>query len=136
MTINIAEIIGEGELNSRIDYVKLSRKGLTMKALRRILEFTSLTIKEISLILPVSERQMARYGNDHVLRKDISSHLIQLLELFERGYDVFGVAKFKIWIRSNNRTLNNSKPIELLDTPIGIEMVRDILGRIEYGVYS
>ena len=136
MAVTIAKVIGEGDLSSRIDYVHLSRKGLSMKAFNRILDFTSLTNKEISQILPVSERQMSRYDDDHVLRKDISSHLIQLVELFEKGFEVFGSVKFKIWIRSKSRVLGQSKPIELLDTPIGMEMVRDILGRIEYGVYT
>jgi putative toxin-antitoxin system antitoxin component (TIGR02293 family) len=137
MTKNIGKILGKGKINSRIDYIHLSREGITMNTFKRILEYTSLTVKEISQILPVSERQLSRYNKNHVLRKDISSHLIQLVELFERGFEVFGEEnKFKIWIRSEIRALGNVKPIEILDTPIGIEMVKDILGRIEYGVYS
>jgi len=107
-----------------------------MPIFQKIIEYTCLTAKEISQILPVSERQLSRYQEDHILRKDISSHLIQLVELFEKGYDVFGKKKFQNWIRAEIRVLGNDKPINLLDTSIGIKMVEDIIGRIEHGVYS
>jgi len=136
MTKNIKEIFRKGKLNSRMDYVFLSREGIPMNTLDRILKFTSLSIKELSDILPISERQLSRYDKKHVLRKDISSHLIQLVELFERGYEILGKEKFKIWVRTENRALGKIRPLDILDTSIGIEMVQDILGRIEHGVYS
>jgi putative toxin-antitoxin system antitoxin component (TIGR02293 family) len=136
MTKMIKAIFGKRNLDSRIDFINLSRKGISMGEFKKIQEYTSLTTKEISEILPVSERQLVRYKDDHVLRKDISSHLIQLVELFERGFEVFGNDKFKKWIRSEVRALGSNRPVELLDTPIGIQMVTDILGRIEHGVYS
>jgi putative toxin-antitoxin system antitoxin component (TIGR02293 family) len=136
MTKQIRTIFGERKLNSRIDFVLLCREGIPMSVFKKIQRYTSLTSKEISEILPVSERQLLRYKDDHILRKDISSTLIQLLELFERGYDIFGEDKFKIWIRSKIASLGNVRPIDILDTPIGIQMVEDTMGRIEHGVYS
>lgn len=136
MTNSIKQIFGKRKLNSRKDYIILSREGIPMLVFRKILEYTSLTTKEISEILPVSERQLSRYDGNHILRKDISSHLIQLIELFEKGYDVFGKDKFQIWIRASIKALGNERPIDLLDTSIGIKMVEDIIGRIEHGVYS
>lgn len=119
-----------------MDYVAISRAGISMQVFHRILKFSQISTKEIATMLPVSERQLSRYSPDHILRKDISSHLIQIVELFQRGYEVFGVEKFQLWIRSENRALGNIPPIDILDTPIGIKMVEDIIGRIEHGVYS
>ena len=107
-----------------------------MSIFKKVLDFTSLTIKEIATLLPVSERQLARYKDQHLLRKDISSHLILLVELCARGFEVLGEEQFKKWLRLDNRALGGLQPIEILDTPIGINMVGDILGRIEHGVYS
>lgn len=135
--IRITEsIFGKKNIKSRNDFIRMSREGIPMSTLSKIQEITTLSIKEISQILPVSERQLTRYKSDHILRKDISSHLIQLVELFERGFEVFGKDKFPLWIRSEIRALGNQRPIDILDTPIGIQMVLDILGRIEHGVYS
>jgi uncharacterized protein (DUF2384 family) len=39
-------------------------------------------------------------------------------------------------MNKENRALNNMKPVQLLETMTGINMVNDILGRIEEGVYS
>lgn len=136
MTKKIKQIFGKRELNSRIDYIILSREGISMSIFQKIMDYTCLTTREMSEILPVSERQLSRYEQGHVLRKDISSHLIQLVELFEKGYDLFGKDKFQKWIRSDIRVFGNDKPINLLDTSIGIKMVEDIIGRIEHGVYS
>jgi len=61
--------------------------------------------------------------------------LNQLIELLEKGYEVFGQEKFQIWMRTQNKVLK-SKPIDMLNTSEGIQQVEDILGRIEHGVYS
>jgi putative toxin-antitoxin system antitoxin component (TIGR02293 family) len=40
------------------------------------------------------------------------------------------------WLRAPNRALSGSRPIELLDTDAGAKKVRNVLGRIAYGIYS
>jgi putative toxin-antitoxin system antitoxin component (TIGR02293 family) len=40
------------------------------------------------------------------------------------------------WLNSPNFALGDKVPYDLLNTDDGIEQVRDLLGRIEYGVYS
>ncbi len=44
--------------------------------------------------------------------------------------------KVKHWMNKENRALNGKKPVQLLDTLTGINMVNDVLGRVEEGVYS
>jgi len=136
MTKHIKQIFGKRKLDSRRDYILLSREGITMPIFKKIIDFTGLSTKEISEILPISERQLSRYKKDHVLRKDISSHLIQLVELYEKGYELFGEEKFQLWIRAKILVLGNEQPINYLDTSIGIKLIEDIIGRIEHGVYS
>ena len=134
--MSIQALLKQQPLNQRLDLVKLARKGILRKYLKDIQDFTSFSDKEIVEILPISQRQLIRYKADHILNKEITTHLIQIIELFQKGYAIFGTTKFKIWIRTENKTLSNHKPIDLMDTSLGIEMIEDILGRIEYGVYS
>ena len=136
MTKMIQSIFGDRKLDSRLDFISLTREGLSMGTLKKIQAYTSLSIKELAVLLPISERQLVRYKDDHILRKDISSHLIQLAELFEHGYEVFEEEHFRKWMRSKIRVLDNNRPIDLLDTAIGIQIVNDIIGRIDHGVYS
>ena len=119
------------------DYIELTRKGLTVNQLKQILKFTNLTMKQISKMLSVSERQLSRYGKDKIFKSDISAHLIQIAELYTFGYEVFeNEVTFQNWMDSEVRPLDYQKPIELLDTPFGINDVKNIIGRLAYGVYS
>jgi putative toxin-antitoxin system antitoxin component (TIGR02293 family) len=50
---------------------------------------------------------------------------------------VFGErAKASRWLHNPNRALGGVSPLSLLDTDLGTREVEQILGRIEYGVYS
>jgi len=122
--------------NSR-DYIELSRKGLTVKQLNQILKFANITLKQVSAMLSMSERQLSRYDNDKIFKREISSHLIQITELYRFGYEVFeDEQNFQIWMNTEIRSLGNQKPLNLLDTPFGINDVKNVIGRLEYGVYS
>jgi putative toxin-antitoxin system antitoxin component (TIGR02293 family) len=108
-----------------------------MNQLKQILKFTNINIKQLAQMLSISERQLSRYTLDKILKTDVSAHLIQIAELYEFGYSVFDIeADFQEWMNSEIRALNYQKPIDLLDTPFGINNVKNILGRLEYGVFS
>lgn len=141
MTEELKQILGdksiEFELENRLDLIKLSRKGLSLKNLFSILEYTSLTVKDLVKIIPLSERQLQRYSKDQILRTDISVQLLQISELYSRGYEVFGSReKFRKWMEHPNMALSSVKPIELLDTSFGIQLVLDEIGRIEHGIVA
>lgn len=125
------------ESGNKLDLVKLSRKGLTFKNLQAILHYTALTMKDIAKIISLSERQLQRYRDEQLLRTDISVQLLQILELYSIGYEVLGSKeKFKSWMTQPNLALGSLRPIELLDTSFGIQMIQEELGRIEHGVVS
>ena len=134
--MTIQALLKSESINQRTDLISIVRTGIQTKYISNIKEFTSLSDKELSSILPISQRQLVRYSDSHKLNKEITSHLIQLIEMFQRGFKLFGKEKFKLWIRTSNKVLNNNKPIEIMDTSIGIEIIEDIIGRIEHGVYS
>lgn len=134
--MTIQALLKSEPIYQRSDLIAIARKGIQTKYIEQIQNFTSLTDKELSSILPISQRQLFRYPSDHILNKEITSHLIQIIELFQKGFKLFGEEKFKIWLRISNKVLNDNKPIEIMDTSIGIEMIEDVIGRIEHGVYS
>lgn len=141
MAEGLKQILGDKsidfELENRFDLIKLSRKGLSLKNLFSILEYTSLTVKDLAKIIPLSERQLQRYSKDQILRTDISVQLLQILELYSRGYEVFGSReKFRKWMEHSNIALSSIKPIELLDTSFGIQLILDEIGRIEHGIVA
>lgn len=139
--VKIASLLSDAKrgitIKSENDYIALSRQGLTMKQLKQILLFCNISLKQLAKMLSISERQLSRYQSDKILKTDISAHLIQIAELYDFGYTVFdNDADFQAWMNSTIRALAFEKPIDLLDTPFGIQEVKNIIGRIEYGVYS
>lgn len=58
-------------------------------------------------------------------------------ELIKYGIKVFeSENNFLDWVMEPNRALDNKIPYALLYTKDGIEKVRNILGRIEHGIFS
>ena len=60
-----------------------------------------------------------------------------MAEVAAKGMAVFGDReKFLAWMRQPNIALADRIPEDLLSYKLGMDMVMDELGRIEYGVYS
>lgn len=134
--MTIQALLKSEKINKRTDLISLVRSGIKAKNLNSIQKFTSLSESELSHILPISKRQLERYDSSHKLNKEITAHIIQIIELFKKGYKLFGEEKFSLWIRTPNKVLDQNRPYELMDTSIGIELIEDVIGRIEHGVYS
>ena len=134
--MTIQALLHNEQINQRTDLIGIVRAGIETKYLKEIQEYTSLSDNEIGEVLPISQRQLVRYASDHRLNKEITSHLLQIIELYQKGYKLFGRVKFNLWLRTQNKVLGNIRPLEMMDTSIGIEMIEDVIGRIEHGVYS
>jgi len=139
--VKISKILSDKSRNIKVknsfDYIELSRRGLSVKQLHEVLDYINLSTKELAKIISLSERQINRYKDDDVLRTDISAQLIQIVELYAKGYELFGDPdKFQRWMNAEIQGLGHVKPISLLDTVFGIQMVINELGRLEHGVYS
>ncbi|RPI15336.1 MAG: DUF2384 domain-containing protein [Ignavibacteriae bacterium] len=135
-TIGAEDMVKE-PINRDYDIIHVIRKGLYMKNLLKLAQQMSLSLKEISAILPVSERTLKRYRSTTRLSPELSERLLKLSHLYNKGLEVFGNKdSFIIWLNSELLALGGNKPIEILDTQNGIEMAVNILGRIEHGIYS
>lgn len=58
-------------------------------------------------------------------------------ELLSRASIVFGGReRAERWLSSNVMGLGSRRPIDLLETSVGAQLLDDFLGRLEYGVYT
>ena len=98
----------------------------------------ALTVRELAPLLATTERTLARrLALPENLSKTESERLLLLQGLAAHGADVFEDAgKFSRWLRRPLPLLGGQAPLHLLDTASGFQVVSDLLGRIEYGVYS
>ena len=140
--MELSQIIGESagdeiRFENKMDIVRLSQKGLTMRRLQKLQDYFKLSVNEIARILHLSEKQLARYSPDHVLPVDISARVLQIAEVYSRGMEVFEeLDSFNRWLRRPIMALGFAVPLDLLATPQGVEIVLDEIGRIEHGLVA
>lgn len=123
---------------SDFDVINMGLKGITKASLDKLASHIGVTRKSMAEdILDVSVKTLERKAPTAKLDKKISSHALEIARIMQHAYEVFEEEdKVKVWMNRENRALNNKKPVELFDTLTGLNMVSDILTRIEEGVYS
>lgn len=93
---------------------------------------------EMAMILGVSVRYLKSKKRNDLLSTKASERLVKYYELWNYGLDVFdgNEENFKAWLKVPITQLNGKTPHEMMKNFIGMEMVKEVLGRIEYGEYS
>ena len=98
-----------------------------------------LTQVEVANALGVSVRTLQRSAEheDTPLTREQSGRAWKLGEILARATDALGNRKqAETWLRAESVALGGRRPIELLTTTAGTELVEQLLGRIEHGVYT
>lgn len=139
---NVTKVLG-GEkilrkrIQSRMDLIELSNKGVTKDALAHLANYLSFTMRQMAELLPITERTIQRYTPQKTFNRVVSEQILQIAEVTVKGVEVFeDKRKFLSWMSYPNKALANKTPVSLLSSRFGTEMVLDELGRIEYGVFS
>jgi putative toxin-antitoxin system antitoxin component (TIGR02293 family) len=89
-------------------------------------------------MLSVSEPTLYRWTKaNKILARNYSIQLFEIVDMFIYGSEVFDSNEnFFKWLNLPNTALGGFEPQDLIEIPGGISKVKDILGRIEHGVYS
>lgn len=118
--------------------LRVIRDGISYDEFEKIKERSGLSLAEWANYLNLSERTLLRYAkNSENLDKSTSERVIEIAMLQERASDVFGdLDVFNQWINSPVRALGNAMPKEYLDSSIGIQILNEVMGRIEHGIPS
>ncbi len=70
------------------------------------------------------------------LNQDQSGRTWKFAEILTKATTIFGSQdEAEQWLESPAMGLDQRRPIDLLATPAGVEIVEDLLVRLEYGVY-
>ena len=132
---------------SEVQFISEVRSGLlpaeAQRQVRDLATRLELTVAEIATVLATPERTFARRMSAKAapggppLTKVQSERLLFLTRLAAHGLAVFeDQGKFNRWLRRPLALLQNQAPLQLLDTATGFRLIDQLLGRIEYGVYS
>jgi putative toxin-antitoxin system antitoxin component (TIGR02293 family) len=90
--------------------------------------------KAIGMSLRTFQRKTA---SNRSLTSEQSGKTWNFAEVIAQATSVFGTTAAALeWLSNPAMALEGKVPLDLLDTSAGLEMVRDLLGRFEYGVYT
>ena len=124
-------------VNSDIDLIEITRKGLPKSVVSTLSTVLGVSMEKMSSLLHISHRTIQRKGSNELLNVYSSEQILEIADVISRGIEVLGTLdSFTSWLHSDIRALNYAKPLDFLDTSFGTKLVKDILGRIEHGVYS
>jgi putative toxin-antitoxin system antitoxin component (TIGR02293 family) len=130
------EVIGH-KIRNEMDLYEVSKTGLPKKALINLIQNLGFSVKAMASLLSITERTIQRKSDTELLDFITSEQILQVADVYSRGNTVFGSQeKFKDWIMLTNKALNNMRPIDLLSSRYGAQMVLDEIGRIEYGIIA
>ena len=134
---HVLDILGETTGHHGFELIQLSREGVTKASLNRLIQQLDISQKEMANLLHLSPRTIQRMKETDRLPAAASGQLIEIAKVLGRAKEILGdTEKAQIWLKSSVTAISGEQPIHLLDTPTGIQWVLDVLGRIEYGVYS
>ena len=138
----VKEILGEKQIKKKIessfDFIRAADSGLNSSIIQNFREYFGFTMDDTAQMLNVSEPTLYRWGQKNkTLERNVSVKLFNLTDLFLIGIQFFNNKDlFFKWLSIPSPALGGMLPIDLMEIPGGVEKVRDLLGRLEYGVYS
>lgn len=114
------------------------KRGISYSFFERLSKNIPFTLREWSSFLHLSERSLNRYKKDRGnFSATASEKILEITMLNKYGIEVFGnQEKFNTWLNTKNIALGGVTPKYLLDSSFGIQIIKDELTRIEYGVLS
>ncbi|WP_430909539.1 type II RES/Xre toxin-antitoxin system antitoxin [Maribacter sp. 2-571] len=118
--------------------VAVIRGGIDYKTFESIALKTPLKEKDWAIVLDTTPRTLMRYKKDNkTFAPKQTEKIIEIQQLMHYGQTVFGAtASFHSWLTHENVGMGGVCPITLLDTSVGLGMVKDALGRIEHGILA
>lgn len=125
-----------------LQLIEHSRQGLVSTEADRVGRLLGVSDKEMARLLNQSVATFHRQAKATRLDAATSERLLVLGRLAQYGAEVFqdqigsSDGKFNRWLRRPLRLLGDRTPLALMDSPTGIQLIEDILGRIQYGVFS
>lgn len=100
-------------------------------------EIAMVSEKDLAQISGLSQRTISRMSDEQLLPPQSAEVIISIMRTYRRAVEVFESedAAHK-WLKTSLPVLGNQTPLQAVSNRFGAELVLDILGRIEHGVYS
>ena len=120
-----------------ISIIKMIRSGVSRSSIQNIAKHLGITMDVMCDLIHMSPRTLQRKKSHESLGTLVSERIIKIAQVLMTGVQVLGnIEAVRSWLHAPRPALENSTPLSLMDTGHGCDMLLDVLGRIERGVYS
>lgn len=110
--------------------------GIPVNVIEKIASYLDISVNELMIYLRISRSTWHRRKKAGKLDFNLSDKAFQLSKLLEYAEGVFGsMEKVRLWFKVPSIVFENRRPIELVSSLSGINLINDELIRIEHGVY-
>ena len=111
--------------------------GLSFRAVQNLQKALDIPLETVASVLGMSRATLHRRKRQGKIDEDESEKLVRYQRLLKKAEDVFGDGKSaREWLRHKQAGLGKAVPLDFARTEIGAREVENLLGRLEYGVYS
>jgi len=119
------------------ELIRKIQKGLRFSELETLQTSIGMPFEQLAAKLCISRSTLQRRKAAGRLSPDESDKVLRFARLLEHATDVFGdVDKARAWLKHPQYGLGGAIPLDYAETEIGAREVDNLLGRIDYGVYS
>ncbi|GAA0878637.1 hypothetical protein GCM10009119_16050 [Algoriphagus jejuensis] len=138
----LVQILGkramQWQIRNSFDFIAIATDGVDAQIIENFWTHFELSKAETSKLLNISEPTIYRWTKSgKKLDRNYSIQIFELTDLFLYGQEVFeSQHNFFQWLEMPNMALGGFEPREILEIPGGLSKVRDLLGRIDHGVFS
>jgi putative toxin-antitoxin system antitoxin component (TIGR02293 family) len=120
-----------------MEKLALVEKGISKESLESLKAMAGLDYDQLAQVLNVARATLINKKSPDKFNTDLSDKIMSLADIFSFGFEVFeDQDHFRKWLQSPLQALGGKKPFDLLHSSFGREEVRNLIGRIEHGVYS
>ena len=119
------------------ELIRRIQQGLRFRELETLQDSIDMPFEQLAAKLSMSRSTLQRRKANGRLSPAESDKVMRFSRLLEHATDVFGdVEKARSWLKHPQYGLGGAVPLDYAETEIGAREVDNLLGRIDYGVYS
>lgn len=113
------------------------REGVSKKDLEHLKVKADMDYSMLAKVLSVTRATLINKKKSEKFGAGLSERIVGLADLYSYGFEVFEDEDgFNRWMAKPNKALGGEIPFNIIDNQFGREEVKNLIGRIAYGVYS
>ena len=113
------------------------KDGVSKKDLELLKSKTDLDYTMLAKALSVTRATLINKKRGEKFNVNLSERIVGMADLYSYGFEVFeSEERFNHWMAKPNKALAGKTPYDLIDNQFGREEVKNLIGRIDYGIYS